>query len=304
MTEKPATQIVLHTPELLASILSHLLPHDLLLRVPLVNHKWNQIILTTPYLQQLLFFRPSNDKGTPIVNPLLKRYLPIFFQNERCDAKEFESLFWIRDVKAFKRREASWRRMLVVNGGDSITPLKVIERTQTMGGWSERKGVLHCEDGLRMGMLWDLTKDWCMWNDTSNFLLNWREDLLPVEERHVDASWYDIDSGCGQAGWGRMLMGLLPQWRSMGRLVGQRRRGQLVPVYVDREMDGDGEGEGEEREVVELVLSCARGCLGRETGSRALLGEVCRSEDKRAEKVRIEYGQWYRIPNPIRWVRR
>jgi hypothetical protein len=149
-------------------------------------------------------------------------------------------LVWNIDVKAFKRREASWRRMLVVNGGDSITPLKVIERTQTMGGWSERKGVLHCEDGLRMGMLSDLTKDWCMWNDTSNFLLNWKEDLLPVKERHVDASWYDTHSGWGQAGWRQMLVGLLPQWRSMGRLVGQRRSGQLVPVYVDWEGGGDG----------------------------------------------------------------
>ncbi len=70
----------------------------------------------------------------------------------------------------------------------------------------------------------------------------------------------------------------------MGRLIGQRGNGQLVPVYVDRE--GDGQGS----DIVELVLSRSRGCLGREIGARLLLGEEYRSEAEGAEKVCIEYG--------------
>ncbi len=62
----------------------------------------------------------------------------IFFQNERCDAQEFKSLFWNVNVKDFNRREASWRRMLVVGGREGGAGvggrLKITERIQDVGG--------------------------------------------------------------------------------------------------------------------------------------------------------------------------
>jgi hypothetical protein len=67
--------------------------------------------------------------------------------------------------------------MLVVAGGPEITGLKVTLRTQSWLGWQESQGMVPCSDSPRIGLLYDLTKDWCTMDGDATFMMNWAEDL-------------------------------------------------------------------------------------------------------------------------------
>ncbi|KAJ7890903.1 hypothetical protein B0H14DRAFT_3428779 [Mycena olivaceomarginata] len=110
-----ARETVISTPELLEATLSHLPMHDLLVSAPLVSKMWQATTLT-PILQRALFFQPdpSSPRGP---NPLLaKSFFPFFTSDEvwMWSARDIGAMPWANTYKAFRRRQASWRRMLVM----------------------------------------------------------------------------------------------------------------------------------------------------------------------------------------------
>ena len=68
------------------------------------------------------------------------------------------------------RKEACWRRMLVVQ--PAITRLEVVSMVHGMGGDAQRSGCLQLQDGLRMGLLYDLVQE-TIGEPISRFMMQW-----------------------------------------------------------------------------------------------------------------------------------
>ncbi|KAJ6508651.1 hypothetical protein C8R45DRAFT_448958 [Mycena sanguinolenta] len=150
---------VLSTPELLEQILVQLPLRDLLVAAPLVSKTWRAVTLS-PTLQRALFFEPDPlaSPSKRVQNPLLVETFPPFAFCEgelwpgSLDA--IEAMPWSRAPDAFKRKEASWRRMLVSQ--PPVQTIIIAQQTSGMAGVSERRAVLN-DLLLRMGALYDLT---------------------------------------------------------------------------------------------------------------------------------------------------
>ncbi|KAJ6506835.1 hypothetical protein C8R45DRAFT_797092, partial [Mycena sanguinolenta] len=116
-TMSPPQESVLATPELLELILSQLPMRDLLVTAIRISKTWHATTLT-PSLQCALFFLPSlSSDSEHIQNPLLAATFPSFFaaRSMRCRVRTLmdQELPWGKASDAFKRAEASWRRMLL-----------------------------------------------------------------------------------------------------------------------------------------------------------------------------------------------
>ncbi len=179
------TEKVFAIPELLETILLQLPIRDLLVDAQRICCSFQTAIKSSPALQEALFFRPQqrtscrpcldektssdtkpeSSKENLKWNPLLRKAFRSFFGDAKlgrfelpCDG-DFENLDWnsspLKHI-AYARREASWRRMLPVQPAP-IT-VEIVERTQTQCGESERLGTLCVEDGVRMGMLYDVVE--------------------------------------------------------------------------------------------------------------------------------------------------
>ncbi|KAK7048460.1 putative MFS transporter [Favolaschia claudopus] len=175
MSLSSATQ-VMSTPELLEQILAALPMRDLLVNAPLVSRTWRAITLLST-IQQALFFQPAPSISPRVLNPLLSESFPPFFAS--YDKKGWESsvetimrMPWSKAPDAFRRREASWRRMLVRQ-----PPAQSLVVKQTSGGMAgsyDREGALK-DPSLSMAVLYDLTLQFVdgdtsfhfMWHDES-----------------------------------------------------------------------------------------------------------------------------------------
>lgn len=121
-----ASEQVIYIPELLENILLHLPERDLLVNAQRVSQLWHSIITTFRSLQQKLYFQPlpSTEYTTEsIPNPILQELFPPWFRSfERnvprtfIGRDHFRNLDWNSSEakrEAYKRKDASWRRMLV-----------------------------------------------------------------------------------------------------------------------------------------------------------------------------------------------
>ncbi|KAJ6482729.1 hypothetical protein C8R45DRAFT_830695 [Mycena sanguinolenta] len=148
---------VISSPELLERALVHLPMRDLLVTAPFVSKTWQAITLS-PTLQQLLFFQPATSSSRA-ENPLLVELFSPFFApggpNRRTwpDYEAIKAMPWSKAPDAFKRPEASWRRMLVTQAPPRR--LVITERCQGQSGDFVRRAVLD-DPCLRMGVLYDL----------------------------------------------------------------------------------------------------------------------------------------------------
>ena len=159
---------VLSTPELLEAILRQLPIHDLLVTAQVINHNFHAAIRSSCALQEALFFRPKSRTRTDsyATNPLLQKKFPPFFDScsdnnglDFAGEKDFEKLEWNsspRKRQAYARKEASWRRMLVAQ--PPRTALAIMDTSDGMGGVAKRTGRLEVEEGLKMGLLYDLVQ--------------------------------------------------------------------------------------------------------------------------------------------------
>lgn len=164
---------VLSTPELFEAILLSLPLRDLLVNAPRVNRFWNQTISRSPKLQQALFFK-AEDAATvqvePYFNPLLVSSFPAFLPDLKTTSdfwghyhEVFTSLDWNRSEKkriAYSRKEASWRRMLIVQ--PRVQTLEVVKKKHYQRRSTKAQGKVRLEEGARMGTLYDLVqKEMC-----------------------------------------------------------------------------------------------------------------------------------------------
>ncbi|KAJ7228139.1 hypothetical protein GGX14DRAFT_611447 [Mycena pura] len=152
----PAQDAVISTPELLELTLLHLPMRDLLVTAPLVSKAWQALTLT-PALQRALFFEPdlTVSDHERVMNPLLAEIFPPFFKPHGANwwftSKSIMRMPWSKAPDAFKRKEASWRRMLVTQ-----PPTQTMLVKETRRGNFERRAMLKGLS-LRMGLLYDLT---------------------------------------------------------------------------------------------------------------------------------------------------
>ncbi|KAJ7270490.1 hypothetical protein C8J57DRAFT_1508523 [Mycena rebaudengoi] len=161
-----AQDAVISTPELLELSLSYLPMRDLLVTAP---------------LRALFFGADPSSEG--IRNPLLIELFPPFFAPRGSShyqwpgkASAIMAMPSAQATEAFRRKEASWRRMLV-----SQPPVQTIIVTETCysrRGKSKRCGALR-DPSLRMGVLYDLAVP--LINRTaSSFCVRWHDGT----ERH------------------------------------------------------------------------------------------------------------------------
>ncbi|KAK7038336.1 putative f-box domain protein [Favolaschia claudopus] len=175
-----AQHSVMVTPELVELVLLHLPMRDLLITAPLVCKWWRDLTLK-PTLQRALFFEPDNLSLPRIKNPLLAELFPPFFGSlidhtaSRWSwpgsAKTIMAMPCSLAPEAFKRKEASWRRMLVSQ--PPARTMAVSERRHARGGNSQRRAVLEDLSPLRMGPLYDLTVS-LVDRVAASFRISWR----------------------------------------------------------------------------------------------------------------------------------
>ncbi|KAJ7916295.1 hypothetical protein B0H13DRAFT_1998200 [Mycena leptocephala] len=195
-----AKDTVISTPELLELTLSHLPMRDLLVTAPRVSKTWQATTLC-PTLQQALFFQPDPPGSERIQNPLLLEIFPPFFAPappSRWDwpnAKSVMSMPWSKASDAFKRPEASWRRMLVTQ--PPARKMTITEMCHGQIGDSERRAMLEGLE-LRMGYLYDLTLP-LIDRPVSSLCIRWHQkDDLPAESDLTLAAIYTMQCSMGR----------------------------------------------------------------------------------------------------------
>ncbi|KAJ7478352.1 hypothetical protein FB451DRAFT_1241841 [Mycena latifolia] len=168
-----ARDTVMSTPELLERILAQLPLRYLLVAAPLVCKAWQAIISLSPTLQRALFFQPDpspRSDSEPVRNPLL-----VEMQNRWSwpgQASTIMAMPWSKAPDAFKRKEASWRRMLVTQ-----PPAQTMIVTETCHGQIgdyEQRAVLH-DLSLPMGLLYDLAVP-LIDRVASSFCIHWHSE--------------------------------------------------------------------------------------------------------------------------------
>ncbi|KAJ6506831.1 hypothetical protein C8R45DRAFT_512263 [Mycena sanguinolenta] len=191
----PPQESVLATPELLELILSQLPMRDLLVTAIRISKTWHATTLT-PSLQRALFFLPSSSSSDSehIQNPLLAEAFPRFFAARLmpCCARTLidQEMPWGKASDAFKRAEASWRRMLLTQ-----PPVLAMEMKQTHS-LRVRHAILRYPEGLRMGVLYDLGIQF-VHRTAASFNIRWRRngditaecDLTFAVIEFVPSSW-------------------------------------------------------------------------------------------------------------------
>ncbi|KAF7874892.1 hypothetical protein EAF04_002066 [Stromatinia cepivora] len=165
MTESSAVSRVFSIPELLHEVLSYLPQSCLLVTVPLVCRNW-ATALNSPSLERALWFRPAIHNGPSTWSSLLEQQFGVFFDfsltsnRHVIDSTAFDNLPWKRNLKAFKRADASWREMLVFQ--PPVYEFAIERIKHDRGGLMHQTVILPCPDGLRMGMVWDIAQEWCL----------------------------------------------------------------------------------------------------------------------------------------------
>ena len=289
-----ASNLVLKDQNLLSRILSFLDIRTLICSGQRISKLWREVIATTPSLQEALFFTSPPSNSPRLLNPLLAELWPLWFRSPssfnkrrpRPKASDFRSLKWLQSPSAFRSRNASWRKMLVISGGTQITALKVTLFTQSWLGSEESHGVFSCPDGLRMGALWDLTKDWCMFDDQATFMLNWDEDLFSDGRGKVQFNPKPVENG----GWKSKIRKIFPGKESKKGFANMSLKSTSSSNgRSDYAFSDDGTLDGSEERFVELILSYSVDTQDPEFIGPPVLGQEFQSEGY--EKVSISYGK-------------
>ncbi|KAF8214617.1 hypothetical protein K438DRAFT_1749707 [Mycena galopus ATCC 62051] len=167
---------VIAIPELLEIILAQLPMRDLLVAAPLVSKTW-QMTTLSPTLQCALFFLPDPSSRL-VLNPLLVEIFPPFFAKGEGigwswpgNVSSIKSMPWSKAPHAFRRPEASWRRMLAAQ-----PPVQTMVVTETVRGVDAdvictRRAVKKISS-LYMGVLYDLAFLYAE-RQSANFCMRW-----------------------------------------------------------------------------------------------------------------------------------
>ncbi|KAJ7460069.1 hypothetical protein B0H11DRAFT_2047548 [Mycena galericulata] len=172
-----AKDAVISTPELLELTLAQLPMRDLLLTAPLVSKTWQAITLASS-LQRALFFEPDPSASEPVQNPLLAEMFPPFFGPEGRTrwswpgrSSTIMAMPWSKAPDEFRRKEASWRQMLVCQ--PPVQTMVIKETCHGRAGNFTRRAELN-DLSLRMGHLYDLAVPFID-RIASTFCIHWQE---------------------------------------------------------------------------------------------------------------------------------
>ncbi|KAJ4301079.1 hypothetical protein N0V90_003169 [Kalmusia sp. IMI 367209] len=178
-----AQQRALETAELLEAILAQLSPRDLLL-AQRISRPFYQTIKNSPHLQILLFFRQSFAKAPDgwCLNQLLReQFLPWFVTPQplnRNPGYEHIQLLDGLDVEkrreAFLRKEASWRKMLLVQ--PSALNLEIVKHINSRRDYFGKTTIFAEEKSAigtaTMGTIYDITESFVRHELVSSFGLS------------------------------------------------------------------------------------------------------------------------------------
>jgi hypothetical protein len=229
-----AVKAVLSRPELLEAILIYLSMTDLLVHAQLVNKDFHSAITSFPSLRRKLFFSSIPVVGASSgeftyhkdweLNPLLSnKFLPFFRQDSKSfrdfwsDIVSLRQMDWNSSkekITTYKRREASWRRMLLTQ--PPITGLRIYMSIFNFGGSVQETGLLALDNGIKMGLLFDLVEMHMITKSpVCSFGLNWpilRDNnegiaLEPGEVKHQIELYmrYTVQCKIGAMGRGFLL---------------------------------------------------------------------------------------------------
>lgn len=151
--------------EIAENILAHLPMKDLLL-AQRVSKAWQELITSSPALQELLFMRPRQSKATQNVlpdgmparefNPLLIEHMPMWFSlDEEAYSQSVKDAPWAKTASrlVFLREDASWRSMLLAQ--PPFTIFECVQQVTVYGGDGLSSGCIEQPDGVRMGLAYD-----------------------------------------------------------------------------------------------------------------------------------------------------
>ncbi|KAL2072039.1 hypothetical protein VTL71DRAFT_11382 [Oculimacula yallundae] len=162
METSSAKDRVLSLPELLIAIIIQLPQREILVNAQRVSHKWHAIV-KSQRIQQALFFA-SSSPTEPVFNPMLTEAFPPWFKPPNTTSylpeQSFDGLDWASSSAkrdAYSRKEASWRKMLVVQ--PPARTLEIVQcKSYPRGTW-KKVGNVTFADGVRMGVLFDYAQN-------------------------------------------------------------------------------------------------------------------------------------------------
>jgi hypothetical protein len=294
---------VFSTPELIALILAHLPPRELLLTAPLISPNLYLTTLNTPFIQEILFFQPYHSLSEPPkINPFLSAAFPTHFHSHSCYqcSPDIRNLPWARHPDAFARKEASWRKMLLWNGGEeNVRRVRVVSEVQRMSGTYRETGYLEAVDWVRMGAVWDLTRSACEMEEKGRFCLNWREDV-EIERGNEMVLHGPIGAVRQSRALHWVVFGKVKSWfrdeerhmrEEVRRASNRRLEFETRYQYVGGRIPEDG------GEVLEIKLSTWMDCEGRSIFDPPPkgLGDQFLSEGR--EKVLVNYEEAILVPD-------
>ena len=167
--------------------------------------------------------------------------------------------------------------------------VKVVIKPQQKNGFHAWKGYVECEEGVRMGTVWDFTTTVCRWEETGMCEMKWNSALLPG----MDKGTVELHMGIR-----RQPARLSLLRRMMGVLGVKRRPVETRVVELGNRVETEGNEEGE-REVLEICLSEYVTGEGRDRYDRprSRLGVDFKSEGY--EMVEMKFGELVKMPDPF-----
>jgi len=176
--------------------------------------------------------------------------------------------------------------MLVVSGGMPVTVLNITLVTHSFLGAQESQGVFMCPHGLRMGSLWDFTKDWCMYDEEATFMMNWDEELFSGADKAPGTKSNQKPAESGR--WKHKLRKIFPGKETKNGFADISVK-SASSVSTRSVYSENGSLDSGEDRLVELILSYSIDNQDPELTGPPALGLEFQSEAY--EKICISYGK-------------
>jgi hypothetical protein len=142
-----------------------------------------------------------------------------------------------------------------------------------------------------MGLLYDLTKDWCTMDGDATFMMNWVEDLTTDGGGRVAAIAPVVENR-----WEHKLRKIFPRKRTRSGFINLSLKSSTSSFAKVDAYFTDGSQEGAEDQFLEIILTYSISSQPLEGGPPPALGREFQSDAY--EKVNVVYGESSSIPGP------
>jgi hypothetical protein len=142
-----------------------------------------------------------------------------------------------------------------------------------------------------MGLLYDLTKDWCTMDGDATFMMNWAEDLTTDGNGRVAAIAPIVENR-----WKHKLRKIFPKKQTRSGFTDLSLKSSTSSFAKVDAYSTDGSQEGTEDQFLEIILTYSISSQPLEDDPPPALGPEFQSDAY--EKVNIMYGESSSIPGP------